>query len=104
MTTKDTGRKSIDRRKFLKGSASTAALLAAAQTQFPGGAFAQGAGPEVTKAVLGYIALIALCAAAILVAFLIVLTVHGTIGERAKKFIGFFRELSGGKPDHDAAS
>jgi nitrate/nitrite transport system substrate-binding protein len=57
MTTKDTGRKSIDRRKFLKGTASTAALLAATQTQFPGGAFAQGAGPEVTKAVLGYIAL-----------------------------------------------
>src|SRR6202008_5011494 len=51
------GRKSIDRRKFLKGTASTAALLATAQAQFPGGAFAQAAGPEVTKAVLGYIGL-----------------------------------------------
>jgi nitrate/nitrite transport system substrate-binding protein len=57
MTTKDTGRKSIDRRKFLKGTASTAALLGAVQTQFPGGAFAQGAGPEVKGAKLGFIAL-----------------------------------------------
>ncbi len=57
MTTEDTGRKSLSRRRFLKGTASTAALLGAAQTQFPAGAFAQGAGPEVTKAILGYIAL-----------------------------------------------
>jgi nitrate/nitrite transport system substrate-binding protein len=33
------------------------ALLGAIRTSFPGGAFAQGAGPEVSKAVLGYIAL-----------------------------------------------
>jgi len=32
-------------------------LLAAARLNFPGGAFAQGAGPEVTKATLGFIAL-----------------------------------------------
>jgi nitrate/nitrite transport system substrate-binding protein len=57
MTTEDTGRKSLSRRRFLKGTASTAALLGAAQTQFPGGAFAQGAGPEVKGAKLGYIAL-----------------------------------------------
>lgn len=42
------------RRQFLTG---TAAVLAAARVQFPGGAFAAGAGPEVTKAILGYIAL-----------------------------------------------
>ena len=43
--------------RLLKASAGTAALLGALQTNFPGGAFAQAAGPEVTKAVLGYIAL-----------------------------------------------
>jgi nitrate/nitrite transport system substrate-binding protein len=48
----------ISRRAFLKASAGTAALLGAAQAQFPSGAFAQGSGPEVTKATLGYIALI----------------------------------------------
>ena len=48
----------FSRRGFLKASAGTAALLAAARTSFPGGVFAQGAGPEVTKAILGYIALI----------------------------------------------
>jgi nitrate/nitrite transport system substrate-binding protein len=42
------------RRQFLTG---TAALLAAARVQFPGGAFAATAAPEVTKATLGYIAL-----------------------------------------------
>jgi len=42
------------RRKFLTG---TAAVLAAARVQFPGGAFAAAAGPEVTKATFGYIAL-----------------------------------------------
>ena len=51
------GRRGISRRNFLKTSAGTAALFAAAQTQFPGGAFAQAAGPEVKKAILGYIAL-----------------------------------------------
>ena len=57
MTKKGTERKSIDRRRFLKGTASIAALLGAVQTQFPGGAFAQGAGPEVKGAKLGFIAL-----------------------------------------------
>src|ERR1700742_59502 len=53
-----TGSKIISRRSFLKASAGTAALLGAVQTQFPFGAnVAQAAGPEVTKAVLGYIAL-----------------------------------------------
>ena len=41
-----------------RASAGTAALLGAVQSQFPFGAnVAQAAGPEVTKAVLGYIAL-----------------------------------------------
>src|SRR6478736_8470732 len=52
-----TGNTRLTRRSLLKASAGTAALLAAARMSFPGGAFAQGAGPEVTKAVLGYIAL-----------------------------------------------
>ncbi|PWB83076.1 MAG: bicarbonate-binding protein [Methylocystaceae bacterium] len=47
-----------DRRSVLKGAASAAATFAAVKTSFPAGAFAQGAGPEVTKAILGYIALI----------------------------------------------
>jgi nitrate/nitrite transport system substrate-binding protein len=51
----------LDRRRLLTtGSATlaTAALFTAARTMFPGGAaFAQAAGPEVTKAILGYIAL-----------------------------------------------
>src|SRR5947209_5810901 len=55
--TKGTGSKTISRRSFLKASAGTAALLGAAQTQFPSGAFAQGAGPEVKGAKLGFIAL-----------------------------------------------
>src|SRR5690348_16678213 len=46
--------RSVTRRRFLTG---TAAVLAAARTQFPGGAFAAGAGPETTKATFGYIAL-----------------------------------------------
>jgi nitrate/nitrite transport system substrate-binding protein len=45
------------RRRLLKGATATAALFAAARAQFPAGAFAQGAGPETKKAVLGYIAL-----------------------------------------------
>ncbi|UYN99650.1 MAG: ABC transporter substrate-binding protein [Devosia sp.] len=45
------------RRSFLKGASATAATLLAAKTLFPGGAFAQGAGPEVTGTKLGYIAL-----------------------------------------------
>src|SRR6476661_7398188 len=47
----------ISRRQILKASAGTAALLAAARLNFPGGAFAEGAGPEVTAAKLGFIAL-----------------------------------------------
>jgi nitrate/nitrite transport system substrate-binding protein len=47
----------LNRRSLLKGSASTAALLGAVQMQFPAGAFAQGGGPEVKGARLGFIAL-----------------------------------------------
>ena len=56
MTTKSRNR-SISRRTFLKASAGTAALLGAAQAQFPSGAFAQASGPEVKGAKLGFIAL-----------------------------------------------
>src|SRR5450755_764 len=47
----------LSRRQILKATAGTAALLAAAKLNFPAGAFAQGAGPEVTAAKLGFIAL-----------------------------------------------
>ncbi|MBI3507757.1 MAG: ABC transporter substrate-binding protein [Proteobacteria bacterium] len=47
----------VSRRTLLRGTAATAALFAAARAAFPAGAFAQGAGPETKKAVLGYIAL-----------------------------------------------
>ena len=47
----------FSRRQLLKASGGTAALLAAAKLNFPAGAFAQGSGPEVTKAMLGFIAL-----------------------------------------------
>ena len=51
-------RRGLNRRAFLKTSASTAALISAVGTQFPFGAhIAQAAGPEVTKATLGFIAL-----------------------------------------------
>lgn len=51
-------RHGINRREFLKSSAGTAALLAAAQSAFPFGAHvAEASGPEVTKATLGFIAL-----------------------------------------------
>ncbi len=51
--------KRITRRSFIKAGASTAALLTAVKTQFPFGVgIAEAAGPEVTKAILGYIALI----------------------------------------------
>src|SRR6195952_2816937 len=49
--------RSLSRRQILKAGAGTAALLAAARINFPGGAFAQTAGPEVTAAKLGFIAL-----------------------------------------------
>jgi len=51
-------RRSLSRRTFLKASAGTAALLGAVNTQFPFGAHvAMAAGPEVTTAKLGFIAL-----------------------------------------------
>ncbi|MET4039721.1 ABC transporter substrate-binding protein [Bradyrhizobium sp. RT6a] len=50
----DTG---LSRRQLLKAAGSTAALLAAAKLNFPAGAFAQDAGPEVKGAKLGFIAL-----------------------------------------------
>ena len=46
----------LSRRQLLKATGGTAALLAAARLNFPAGAFAQGAGPEVTTAKLGFIA------------------------------------------------
>lgn len=47
----------FSRRQLFKGATGAAALLAAAKIQFPGGAFAQAAGPEVKGTKLGYIAL-----------------------------------------------
>lgn len=50
----------VDRRTLLKqasATAATAALLSSIKAAFPGGAFAQGAGPEVKGTKLGYIAL-----------------------------------------------
>ncbi|UPT98462.1 ABC transporter substrate-binding protein [Bradyrhizobium barranii subsp. apii] len=47
----------LSRRQLLKAAGSTAALLAAAKLNFPAGAFAQDAGPEVKGAKLGFIAL-----------------------------------------------
>jgi nitrate/nitrite transport system substrate-binding protein len=50
-------RRGLSRRQILQATAGTAALLAAAKLNFPAGAFAEGAGPEVQKAKLGFIAL-----------------------------------------------
>src|SRR2546428_6449542 len=55
--TNPTSRRGLSRHQILKASAGTAALLAAAKLNFAAGAFAQGAGPEVTAAKLGFIAL-----------------------------------------------
>ncbi|KAF2989085.1 ABC transporter substrate-binding protein (plasmid) [Methylocystis sp. MJC1] len=44
----------LDRRSILKGAA---ASLVASAVDLPSGVFAEGAGPETTKAILGYIAL-----------------------------------------------
>ena len=55
--TDQTSARGISRRQILKATAGTAALLAAAKLNFPAGAFAQGAGPEVKAAKLGFIAL-----------------------------------------------
>ena len=49
----------LSRRAFLKATAATAALVAALRTDFSAGVHvAEAAGPELTKAILGYIALI----------------------------------------------
>src|SRR5437773_9481228 len=54
-----TAPRSVSRRSFLKTAAGTAALFGAIKTNFPFGVpMALAAGPEVTKATLGYIALI----------------------------------------------
>jgi nitrate/nitrite transport system substrate-binding protein len=55
--TNPTSRRGLSRRQLLKAAGGTAALLAAAKLNFPAGAFAQGAGPEVKAAKLGFIAL-----------------------------------------------
>jgi len=55
--TKATTTTLLSRRAFLAAGTATAATLVAARTLFPSGAFAQGAGPEVTGAKLGFIAL-----------------------------------------------
>jgi nitrate/nitrite transport system substrate-binding protein len=55
--TKRTNTSGLSRRGLLKAASGTAALLAAAKLNFPAGAFAQGTGPEVTGAKLGFIAL-----------------------------------------------
>lgn len=47
----------LSRRQILKAGAGTMALLAAAKLNLPAGAHAQGAGPEVKGAKLGFIAL-----------------------------------------------
>jgi nitrate/nitrite transport system substrate-binding protein len=52
-----TSGRGLSRRQLLKATGGTAALLAAARLNFPAGAFAQGAGPEVKGAKLGFIAL-----------------------------------------------
>jgi nitrate/nitrite transport system substrate-binding protein len=60
MTTKKQSNtpRGLSRRTFLKASTGTAALLGAVNTQFPFGAnIAMAAGPEVTTAKLGFIAL-----------------------------------------------
>jgi nitrate/nitrite transport system substrate-binding protein len=51
-----TSNRSFTRRTLLKTTAATA-LVGAVKSAFPGGAFAQGTGPETTKAILGFIAL-----------------------------------------------
>src|SRR5258707_10270056 len=56
-TTDQTTRCGVSRRQTLKATTGRAPLLAAAGLNFPAGAFAQGAGPEVKTAKLGFIAL-----------------------------------------------
>jgi nitrate/nitrite transport system substrate-binding protein len=58
MSTKIQRKRSLNRRMFLKASAVTATLLGSLKAQFPFGAnVAEAAGPELTKANLGFIAL-----------------------------------------------
>ena len=57
MTKRTNKTSGLSRRQLLKAASGTAALLAAAKLSFPAGAFAQTAGPEVTGAKLGFIAL-----------------------------------------------
>jgi nitrate/nitrite transport system substrate-binding protein len=58
MSTKIEMKRSLNRRTFLKASAATATLISSLKAQLPFGAnVAQAAGPEVTKATLGFIAL-----------------------------------------------
>src|SRR6201988_1552165 len=57
MTKRTNKTSGLSRRELLKAASGTAALLAAAKLNFPAGAFAQGAGPEVKGAKLGFIAL-----------------------------------------------
>jgi nitrate/nitrite transport system substrate-binding protein len=57
-TRQPTPRRRLSRRAFLKSTAGTAALVGAVQANFPFGVHvAEAAGPEVTKANLGFIAL-----------------------------------------------
>jgi nitrate/nitrite transport system substrate-binding protein len=59
-TTQPPMRRGLTRRDVLRHSAAgagAAALFTAIRTAFPGGAFAQGTGPEIKKATFGYIAL-----------------------------------------------
>src|SRR5246127_4396862 len=56
-TANPTSGRALSRRQLLKAASGTAALLAAAKLNFPAGAFAQGAGPEVKADKLGFIAL-----------------------------------------------
>jgi ABC-type nitrate/sulfonate/bicarbonate transport system substrate-binding protein len=54
------GREGLGRRQILRNAGAvtaTAALMSAVRASFPGGAFAQAAGPETNKVTLGFIAL-----------------------------------------------
>ena len=53
----EAGTTALSRRRFLQTSTATAAVFVAARQLLPGGAYAAAAGPEVTAAKLGFIAL-----------------------------------------------
>lgn len=57
MTSTRTADRMLTRRQALRSSGGAAALLAAVKVNFPGGAFAESAGPETKYAKLGFIAL-----------------------------------------------